>query len=230
MIYREEFRTDRGGWWGWESNAAGPRTLEWSPGQVTSRSPWWIDYNHAPPGAGYLHMLFCTYTRGPIAEHFAEVGGPHRLALEGYPTDYREARVSLRLRGELRRRGARLVMLVQASQDRLTSAWVLTGRPFEVTADWSEQTVEIASDEGLWTCMGARHGRQDYYGRIPLERVLADVNVDIMFILFPLTIAPMGALEGAPHLLRPGKDYPVWRSELPEGYVDLAAVAIRFRE
>lgn len=229
MIYRETFEQDCGGWWGWESNAAGPRPLDWAPGRVTSRSPWWIDYNHAPPGAGYLHMLFCTYTRGPIAEHFAETGGPHRLATEGYPTDYRDARVSLRLKGELHRQGAHLVMLVQASQERLTSAWVLTGRRLEVTPDWSEQSVELTPDEHLWTCMGARHDRQDYYGRIPVEQVLADVNVDIMFILFPLDIEPMGQLEGDPGLLRPGKDYPVWRRLLPEGYVDVAAVEIDFK-
>lgn len=228
MRYREDFETDRGGWWGWESNSAGPRPLEWSGGQVTSHSPWWIDYNHAPPGAGYLHMLFCTYTRGPIAEHFAEVGGPHRLALGGYPTDYRGARVCLRLRGEVERQGARLVLLVQASAERLTSAWVLTGQPFEVTPEWSEQSAVLAPDESQWTCMGGRHDRVDYYGRIDLERVLADVNVDIMFILFPLTIAPMGPLEGDPHARRPGKDYPVWRSRLPEGYVDLDAIEIDF--
>ena len=45
----------------------------------TTRSPWWIDYNHAPPGAGYLHMLFCTFTRGQLGEYYREVGGPHRL-------------------------------------------------------------------------------------------------------------------------------------------------------
>ena len=228
MTYREEFERDCGGWWGWESNAAGPRPLEWSAGQVTSRSPWWIDYNHAPPGAGYLHMLFCTYTRGPIAEYFAEVGGPHRLAQGEFTLDYREARVCLRLRGELHPQGAQLVMLVQGNYDGLTSAWVLTGRPFEVGPEWAESAVELAPDESQWTCMGARCDRQDYYGRVPLERVLADVNVDIMFILFPLTIAPMGPIEGDAHVLRPGKDYPVWRSQLPEGYVDLAAVEIDF--
>ena len=228
MTYREEFESDCGGWWGWISNAEGPRALGWSRGQVSSRSPWWIDYNHAPPGAGYLHMLFCTYTRGPIAEHFAEVGGPHRLALGGYPTDYRGARVSLHLKGELQAQGAELVMLVQGNYDGMTSAWVLTVRPFAVREDWSEPSVELTADESQWTCMGGRQGRQDYYGHVPLERVLGDVNVDIMFILFPLTIAPMGPLDGDPDILRPGKDYPVWRSRLPEGYVDLASVQIDF--
>jgi len=49
-----------------------------------------------------------------------------------------------------------------------------------------------------------------------------------MLILFPLTIEPMGELEGSPHRLRPEKDYPVWRSRLPEGYVMLDTVKIDF--
>ena len=47
---------------------------------ITSRSPWWIDYNHAPPtaagignGAGYMHMLFVYLTSGPILESDSEV-------------------------------------------------------------------------------------------------------------------------------------------------------------
>ncbi|MCA9012330.1 MAG: hypothetical protein KDB01_21415 [Planctomycetaceae bacterium] len=36
-------------------------------------------------------------------------------------------------------------------------------------------------------------------------------------------------LNGDPHLLRPEKDYPVWRSQLPEGYVTLDEVRITFR-
>jgi len=29
------------------------------------------------------------------------------------------------------------------------------------------------------------------------------MNVNIMFILFPLTIAPIGPIDGDPHILRP---------------------------
>ena len=57
--YVETFEHGPGGWWGWINNARGPKALEHRRGMVISRSPWWIDYNHAPPGAGYLHMLFC---------------------------------------------------------------------------------------------------------------------------------------------------------------------------
>ena len=66
-------------------------------------------------------------------------------------------------------------------------------------------------------------------GRIvELSRILTNVNVNIMLVLFPLRIAPMGTINGDPHLLRAGKDYPVWASKLPEGYVELDTVQIEF--
>ena len=52
--YRETFDNGRSGWFGWIDNARGPKPLERGESTVTSRNPWWIDYNHAPPGAGYL--------------------------------------------------------------------------------------------------------------------------------------------------------------------------------
>jgi hypothetical protein len=38
----------------------------------------------------------------------------------------------------------------------------------------------------------------------------------------------MGPLHGDPHRLRPERDYPVWRSRLPEGYLMLDEVRIEF--
>ena len=75
---------------------------------------------------------------------------------------------------------------------------------------------------------GSRHDRVEYYGTIDLPRVLADVNTDILLVLFPLDVVPMGPLAGDPHRLRPEKDYPVWRGRLPEGYVLLDEVRIEF--
>ena len=79
----EDFADGQGGFYGWVGNQEGPKLLEHLPaedgGALLSRSPWWIDYNHAPNpvgrGAGYLHMVYSYSTRGPIAELYAEVGG-----------------------------------------------------------------------------------------------------------------------------------------------------------
>ena len=227
--YRETFDNGPGGWWGWISNSGGPKALEYTKGSVTTRSPWWIDYNHAPPGAGYLHMLFCMYTKGSgVGEVYMEAAGYHRFLKEKYPTDFTNARVTVRLRGELERRDANLVFLIQANVGGVTSAWVLTGQPLKVTPKWSVQTLKLAPNPEQWTCLGSRHDRGDTYGYVDLPTVLRDVNCDLMFIMFPLNVVPMGPLKGHPHRLRPVKDYPVWPSRLPEGYVTLDTVQFDF--
>ena len=204
--------------------------LENRNGALYARSPWWIDYNHAPPGAGYLHMLYCMNTKGPFSETIMDAGGPNRFVQGGYPTNLTHTRVTLRMRGELETRGALPTLLVQASSGGLVSGWLLTGQPFAVQPEWGEQTAALVPDPAQWKCLGSRHNRADYYGRIDLETVLADVNVNIMLVLFPLTVAPMGPINGDPHILRPGKDYPVWTSRLPEGYLLLDEVRIEFSE
>jgi hypothetical protein len=228
MRYSETFDDGPGGWYGWISNAAGPKPLDIRESCAVSRSPWWIDYNHAPPGAGYLHLLYMLNTRGRPGEHQREVEGQNHFAARPFPTDFAGARMALRLRGELEDRGAQLMLLCQAVQGGICSGWLLTGQPFQVTPEWSEQTVTLAPDPTQWTCLGSRHDRADYYGELPLEVVLGDVNADILLVLFPLSVSPMGPLAGDPHRLRPERDYPVWRSRLPEGYVLLDEVSITF--
>ena len=228
MIYRETFDHGPGGWFGWIGNAAGSKPLEVKDGYAISRSPWWIDYNHAPPGAGYLHLLYMLLTRGIAGEHQREVAGQNRFIGGRFPVDFTGARVTLRLKGELIARDAQLCLLVQSVQNGICSGWMLTGQPFTVTPDWSEQTVQLVPDPADWTSLGSRHDRTDFYGTIDLPRVLTDVNTNILLVLFPLDIAPMGPLDGDPHRQRPERDYPVWRSRLPEGYVQLDEVRIEF--
>jgi hypothetical protein len=174
-------------------------------------------------------MLACLNVRGPFSDHHREVAGHNAFAEGAYPLDFRDARLRVRLRGEVRRRGAQLVLLLQGRRGAIISGWLLTGQPLEVTRRWSEQEVRLSPDPAQWTCLGARHDRGDYYGHIPLAAVLRDVNVNLMFVLFPLTVTPMGPLRGDPHQLRAGRDYPVWTSDLPEGYVEFDTVEFAFR-
>ena len=228
MAYREQFQQDAGGWYGWISNAGGPKALEWREGQVTSRSPWWIDYNHAPPGAGYMHMVFCLATSGPQGEVYMEAGGANRFISGRNPTDFANAEMTIRARGELAAQGSQLVLLIQGNVEGVTSGWLCTGRPFDIGEASSAQSVTLDPDPANWTALGVRHDRGDMYGVKPLEAVLSNVNVNIMLVLFPLDVAPMGRIDGDPHILRPERDYPVWRHRLPEGYVTLDEVRIEF--
>jgi hypothetical protein len=227
--YAETFDHGPGGWMGFINNYQGTKPLEIKDGAAVSYSPWWIDYNHAPPGgAGYLSLLFGVATSGPFTERAREDGGINRFVEGGFPTDFTNAQVTVRLRGELELRGARLHLLVQGTHDGICSGWVLTGQPLSVTKNWTEQTLRLVLDPKEWTCLGTRPDRADMYGTVPLSTILSKVNANINFILFPLTVVPMGPVEGDPNVLRPGRDYHVWQSRLPEGYVMLDTVQIQF--
>ncbi|MGE0608342.1 MAG: hypothetical protein AB7O62_14700 [Pirellulales bacterium] len=228
MEYVETFDSGTGGWFGFHDNTRGSKPLEVRDGCAVSRSPWWIDYNHAPPGAGYMHLLYLLLTRGAPSEHQREVAGENRFIAGRFPTDFRQARLTVRLKGELHERGTKLYLLCQAIQRGICSGWLLTGQPLEVTPDFTEQTVHCTPDESQWTCLGSRHDRADFYGRLPLQEVLGDVNANILLVLFPLDIQPMGPIAADRHQLRPEKDYPVWRGSLPEGYCMLDEVRIEF--
>jgi len=227
-IYHETFDKGPGGWYGFDSNFAGDKPLELEQGCVSSRSPWWIDYNHAPPGAGYMHLLFMLDTQRAPSERHRAIAGENGFIEQGVGTNFIDSTLTLRLKGELLAQETELLLLCQAVHDDLCSGWLLTGQPFTVTNDWSESTVQACLDADQWTCLGSRHDRTATYGHRPLETVLADVNTNILLVLFPLDISPMGPLDGDPHTLRPEEDYPVWRRRLPEGYVTLDDVRIEF--
>lgn len=108
------------------------------------------------------------------------------------------------------------------------SGWICTGQPIAVGEAWSSTTIELVPDPLQWTPLGVRHDRTDTYGVRPLERVLGSVSVNIILVLFPLDVVPMGPIDGDPHILRPQRDYPVWHGRLPEGYVCFGGIGIRF--
>jgi len=76
-----------------------------------------------------------------------EVAGLNLFVRAGYPTDFRNARLTLRLSGELIVHGTALYRLCQAVRNGICSGWLLTGQPFRVTPDWFEQTVSVVPDE-----------------------------------------------------------------------------------
>jgi hypothetical protein len=227
-VYVETFDRGPGGWFGVVDNFQPPKRLLIQNGVAASYGPWWVDYNHAPPGAGYLQLLMGLPTRGPFGESLREVSCPNHFVEQRFPTDFTNATLTLRLRGELELRGAEVVLLIQGSHTGVTAGWLLTGQPIRVSREWSEQTVLLSPDRRQWTPLGSRHDRTDMYGTVDLETVLADVNVNIYLVLFPVTVVPLGELAGDPHRLRPGRDYPIWTSKLPDGYVLFDTVTIRF--
>jgi hypothetical protein len=139
--YRETFDDGPGGWFGFAGNHLGIAPLLIRDSCAVSRSPWWIDYNHAPPGAGYMHLLYMLHTRGAPGEYLREIAGPNRFIAGGFGTNFTNARITLRLRGELLTRGTQLYFLAQGVHDGVCSGWLLTDQPISVTAEWTEQTI-----------------------------------------------------------------------------------------
>ena len=228
-IYFEDFNHGPGGWLTWISNARGAGAIEIENGVAISRSPWWIDYNHAPPGAGYLHLPFCLFT-GHDVDHgkWEHLSGPNRFIDNNCPTDFRNAKVTLRVKGDVQLRGAQLLFHCQAKVGSVYVNYVLTGQPFQLTPEWNEQTVTLHTDPGQWTCLGSRHDRTDYYGEGPVEKVLADVSDDIIFVLYPLNVVPIEPIMGDMHQLKAGDDYSVRREFLPQGAIMFDYVKIEW--
>lgn len=226
--YIEDFDRGPGGWMKVVDNWSVAAPLPVHDSAIWCYGPWWVDYNHAPPGGGYLQLLMCLMTRGPIGEVPREVAGTNRFVAGAFPNDFTDARITVRLRGELEAAGARVCLLVQGVQDGICSGWVLSGQPIALTREYSETTLTAVADERQWTSLGARHDRTETYGTKPLQKILSNVNVNIYLVLFPVTPKPMGPIQGEPHILRAGKDYPIWPSSVPQGYVAVDRVQIDF--
>lgn len=227
--YVETFDGKGNGWIGWGGAGIGPTALEIVDGYAISRSPWWVDYNHAPPGAGYLHLHYCLHTKALKEEPLYEkLSGANRFIEGGYPLDFRNAELTLRIRGQMQQRGALLMLLAQADVGPKRINHVLSGQPIEVAPDWSEQTLKLVPDDAQWTCMGSCKDRMATYGEGPIEPVLADLNCDIILVHFPLDVRPTEPVDGDPHFLRAGRDYAVDQSRLPSGEIHLDEVRIRF--
>lgn len=224
--YIETFDDGSGGWIVWEKG--GPLRPDVRDGVFYSHGPWWVDYNHAPPGAGYLHLLACLHThRDFVTDHLVDVAGANRYIEQGKSRNLTNAKVTVRIRGELDLKGAEVVLLVQADIPGTRANFVLTGQPIHITPQWSEQTIRLVPDANQWTCLGSRHDRTDIYGCGDIADALRDLNVDMIFCLFPLNVAPTTEVDN-PHTLRAGEDYEVDQHWLPHGVVMLDTITIEY--
>lgn len=222
------------GWIGWEG-AVGPTPVEIRDGVAVSRSPWWVDFNHAPPGAGYLHILFALHLHHGPGFHPAiiQAGGPNAFVKGGYSTNLTNAKITVRIKGEMNLRGAQMVLLVQGNipTPERPLNWtnqVLFTQPVPITPEWSDQTIQLVPDQKQWVNLGSHQSRADRYGKADISDLLKDVNGDIIFVLFPLDVAPLKPFQGNPDHARAGDDYEIDRSRLPEGQVMLDEVRIEF--
>ena len=199
-------------------------------GVANCYSPWFLDANHAPPGAGYLHLILWIHTDQRWEEGGRSSRLPYRASSfvrAGKSKDLRNAKLTVRLRGEVDLKGAQLILLAQSQTPKTTANMVLTGQPLRITEDWSEQTIVLANDEKQWTCLGARKGREQEYGCDAIDTVLSDVNCDLIFVLFPLNATPACKGADGPGLYA-NVDYPANAANLPRGLIQFASIRIDY--
>lgn len=238
--YTETFDDGPGGW---VADLCSPLPV-WD-GVAYCHSPWSVDANHAPPGAGYLHVLMYLHTH---AGSVTPLEGVNRFVQSGYSSNLTDAKITARLRGTLDLAGllcnnqtpgsqgdlgdVQLFIHVQAHLEgppKRTANYILTGQPFEITEDWSEQTVQLLPNPEQWTSLGARHDLTDVYGDGDIAEVLSDVNHDIIFLLFPLNVVPVGEVDDV-HRMWAARDYKVDMEYLPKGLIMFDTVQIEFAE
>lgn len=182
-------------------------------------SPWWIDYNHAPPGGGYLHILAGLHTH-PTSIWTRQFG---------FPQNFTNATVTIRIRGDVDLQESQMLFLAQATNGITSANYVLAAQPFTITGDWSEQTITLIPDPNQWLCLGSRHDRSETYGCYDIKDVLNKLNLDFIFVLFPLTIEPVENIEDK-HLLRAGNQYHVKQERLPSGLIMFDWIEIKFAQ
>ena len=233
-VFIETFDSSPRGWIGWEGKVGATR-VEVRDGAAISRSPWWVDFNHCHPGEGYLHILFALHTSHGqnFPKQMLDVAGPNPYVEGGFPTNLTNAKVTVRIKGEVNLCGAQCLFHAQGNvpQPGRPKNWVnqvLIQQPIRITKDWSEQTLHLVPDQSQWLNLGSRHDRTDMYGKAPIADLLRDVNGDIIFVLFPLDVRPLKPIQGDPYKLRAGHEYEVDRSRLPEGYVMMDEFRIEF--
>jgi hypothetical protein len=223
--YVEDFSAGAGGWGGWRRQGENvPLAIE--DGVLRIDGPWGVDAYHAPPGGGYLALLAYLHTGDDT--YVPDYARPNHFLERGHSTDLRGARFTVRMRGDLRLRGASVVLLAQSEVGDVIANWVLTAQPLTVTPDWSEQTLTLDPDLAQWRCLGTRHDIADY-GYAPIDDVLADVNVDLILVLYPLTVVPLKPTDDI-HRLRPETDYEIDHAHLPDGHVEISSIRIDYPE
>ncbi|MSP13060.1 MAG: hypothetical protein EXR62_08885 [Chloroflexi bacterium] len=223
--YVETFDNGPGGWCAWGTGTIVP---ELKDGVFITRGPWRVDPNHAPPGGGYLHLLAYIHTsEARVSEEETAKVGPNRFIEEGKDRNLTNARITVRMRGEVDAKGAELVLLAQADVPGTRTNWVMTGQTFKITPEWSDQTITLVPDPSQWLCLGTRHDLTHVYGYGDIIEVLKNVDVDLILVFHPLKIVSLK--EGVDvDLMRTHRDYEPDYQYLPSGYVMFDTITIEY--
>lgn len=159
-------------------------------GYAVSSAPWWVDPNHAPPGAGYLNLVAVGYYEGWRGE-----SGEVQALSSGKPLDLRNADVSVRWRAPTLALApnSKLVFWFQTRAfDPVTAQiryvnYALTGQPLVAKKDdatWQTVNLKLRTDPTQWTCLGSSTSRAATYGCArSIDEALANFEADLGFVI-----------------------------------------------
>lgn len=169
-----------------------------------SQGPWWLDGNHAPPGAGYLFLIAFAYHRDWSIDGVIAPTSTRRS------TDLRGASLRVRWRApELRLPpGASVSFWFQARGEMIMAPqremvnYLQVRTPLATAANipsaWREDVVHLAPRADDYLCLGSNPDRTDLYGcrRGPVE-ALADWDTDLGIVIHMPELAMAEQVSGS---------------------------------
>ena len=171
---------------------------------ATSRGPWWIDTNHAPPGLGYLHLIAFAYHHDWSAD-----GLIPDASTGSRPLDLRDAEVTVRWRAPALRMSADATLTlwfqtrtspVDAVAPRFVK-YLLTSQSLPVRpppSQWREDTLRLSAVDGDYACLGGNADRANVYGcDVPAVAALRDWNTDLGLVIFFRDASSASEITGA---------------------------------
>lgn len=159
-------------------------------GNMILESPWWLDNNHAPPGAGYLNLLAFTY-----------MGKPTGPADPTSALDLTNGLFVISMKTEnLDLKGAQLLFWFQVvSPNGKYTNYALIGAPIYQGSSVMQSNqiyVYLPNDSKMWQCLGSSDARSDTYGcSISFQDAIKNVNNDFGLIIMPTQSDPTPNLQ-----------------------------------
>lgn len=175
---------------------------------LASIGPWWIDPNHAPPGAGYLSLIAFAH-HGSWGYYFSpdgsyrvdrHSGGPplnKKTALGQFaypapiggtsPLDLRDGRLSFKIRSHANLPDGVALHLWVQTVDASTGKFVnyLLKQSIQTNGVWQHHTLVLSSNDDDWICLSSNANRTASYGcSATIAEALRHFDVDLGFVLF----------------------------------------------
>jgi len=196
-----------------------------------STGPWWVDGNHAPPGYGYLSLVFLCLLRPDKLQNMSF--DPHLC----YP-NMREMNIRGKIRGHSADlKGADLLFWFQCYSEKTEKNinYALIGKPLNEKLlngkiNDFELNVDVENTED-WVCLGSCAEKSHLYGELDLNNLDAAKPLNMGFILTPMDVKPVWPDEcdlSSPMNLTTESLWPIDTHSLPTGTIAIYDLEIEY--